>query len=151
MYGQNAIATWLETTPSHIRDGSADVAFAVRTLHNFARRGYFNEGVADIHTALKTGGHLVVVQHRANENFTGTSEEANQLGRFKQSDLVAKIEAFGFKLVASDEMNANAKDPQDVSVWELPPTLRNVDDNDGKFKNAGESDRMTLKFVKVGS
>lgn len=151
MYGKNAIASWLETSPSDVAAGSVDVAFAVRTLHNFARRGYFDTGVADIHAALKAGGHFVIVQHRASEDFAGDSAAANELGRFKQSDLVAKIEAAGFKLVASDEMNANAKDSENVSVWSLPPSLRGADKNDGKYKDTGESDRMTLKFVKVGS
>lgn len=151
MYGTNAIGGWLEASPSATKAGSVDVAFAIRTLHNFARRGYFETGIADIHTALKMGGHFIVVQHRASEDFAGDSAAANQLGRFKQSDLIAKIEAAGFKLAASDEMNANPQDPQDVSVWQLPPSLSNAEENGGKYKSTGESDRMTLKFVKLGS
>lgn len=151
MYGANAIGGWLETTPPAIKAGSVDVAFAIRTLHNFARRGYFESGIADIHAALKDGGNFIIVQHRASEDFAGDSAAANQLGRFKQSDLVAKIEAAGFKLVASDEMNANPQDPQDVSVWMLPPSLSDAEKNNGEYKNTGESDRMTLKFVKRGS
>ena len=92
-----------------------------------------------------------MVQHRASEAFEGNPGKTAVLGRWKQSALVTKIESVGFKLVASDEMNANPKDPQDVSVWMLPPTLRNADKNEGKYKQTGESDRMTLKFVKVDS
>lgn len=151
MYGANAIASWLETSPSAIKAGSVDVAFAIRTLHTFASSGYFETGIADIHTALKDGGHFIVVQHRANEDSTGDSSKTNELGRFKQSVLIAKIEAAGFKLVASDEMNANPQDPQDVSVWMLSPSLSDAEKNNGKYKNTGESDRMTLKFVKLRS
>ena len=151
LYGSNAIASWHETSPSPIANNSVDVALAIRTMHSFVRQGYLDPGLKDIYAALKIGGHFIVVQHRANENFDGNAEKTTELGRWKQSELVAKVESHGFKLVASDEMNANPKDPQDVSVWMLPPTLSAADKNDGKYKNTGESDRMTLKFVKLGS
>lgn len=151
LYGEKAIASWFETAPSAIEAASVDVAFAIRTIHNFASRGFLDTGLADLHAALKVGGHLVVVQHRANENSDKEVGELLDYGRFKQSDLIAKIEARGFKLVASDEMNANANDPQDISVWLLPPSLSGADKNNGKYRDVGESDRMTLKFIKLGT
>ena len=151
LYGSNAIASWHETSPSPIANNSVDIAFAIRTMHSFVRQGYLDPGLKDIHAALKVGGHFIIVQHRANENFDGNAEKTAEFGRWKQSELVAKVESHGFKLVANDEMNANPKDPQDVSVWMLPPTLSAADKNDGKYKNTGETDRMTLKFVKIGS
>jgi predicted methyltransferase len=33
-------------------------------------------------------------------------------------------------------------------VWALPPVLTNKDDDRAKYLAIGESDRMTLKFVK---
>jgi predicted methyltransferase len=60
------------------------------------------------------------------------------------------IEAAGFKLVAKSEINANPKDTADhvKGVWTLPPVLANGDLDREKYLAIGESDRMTLKFVK---
>lgn len=149
MYGGNAIASWLEAEPSAVKPGSVDVAIAVRTLHNFDRRGYLQSSLAYLHTVIKDGGHFVVVQHRSNEDFDGDHTKTTELGRWKQSEMIAAVEAQGFKFVASDEMNANDKDPQNISVWQLPPSNRMMEENGGKYKDIGESDRMTLKFVKV--
>jgi predicted methyltransferase len=50
-------------------------------------------------------------------------------------------------------MNANPKDSKDYpeGVWSLPPTLREGDKNKAQYEAIGESDRMTLKFVKVAA
>ena len=47
-------------------------------------------------------------------------------------------------------MNANPKDTKDYSkgVWTLPPTYALGDTDHAKYQAIGESDRMTLKFVK---
>ena len=44
----------------------------------------------------------------------------------------------------------NPKDLKDYAkgVWTLPPTLRLGDKNKAKYSNIGESDRMTLRFIK---
>lgn len=56
----------------------------------------------------------------------------------------------GFKLAAKSEINANAKDTKQhpKGVWTLPPSLRLGDEDRAKYLAIGESDRMTLKFVK---
>ena len=56
----------------------------------------------------------------------------------------------GFKLVAESEVNANPKDTADYpdGVWTLPPNYRLGDKDRAKYAAIGESDRMTLKFVK---
>ena len=57
----------------------------------------------------------------------------------------------GFRLAARSEINANPKDSTDHpgGVWNLLPNLRNVADADiEKMRAIGESDRMTLRFVK---
>jgi predicted methyltransferase len=54
-------------------------------------------------------------------------------------------------LDASSEINANPKDTADHpgGVWNLLPNLRNIADEDKVAIAAiGESDRMTLRFVK---
>mgnify|MGYP003345057513 CR=1 FL=1 len=53
-------------------------------------------------------------------------------------------------LIGSSEINANPKDDADHEggVWALPPTYTNKDKDRAKYQAIGESDRMTLKFVK---
>ena len=65
--------------------------------------------------------------------------------------MIQQVEAAGFKLVKRSEMNANPKDSKDYpeGVWSLPPTLREGATNRDKYLGIGESDRMTLKFVKL--
>ena len=59
----------------------------------------------------------------------------------------------GFKLAARSEVNANPKDTKDHprGVLTLSPTLRSGwlgGDDRERYLAIGESDRMTLKFVK---
>ena len=63
---------------------------------------------------------------------------------------IERAVAAGFKKDASSEMNANPKDTKDYAdgVWALPPTLRGGDKDKEKFLAIGESDRMTIRFVK---
>jgi predicted methyltransferase len=65
--------------------------------------------------------------------------------------VIDQIQAAGFKLVGKSEANANPKDTKDYAegVWSLPPTYREKDVNRERYKAIGESDRMTLKFVKT--
>ncbi len=70
------------------------------------------------------------------------------------------VEKAGFKLQAKSEVNANPKDTKDhpFGVWTLPPSRWTVAGGRGsdpnfdraKYDAIGESDRMTLKFVKAG-
>ena len=59
-------------------------------------------------------------------------------------------EAAGFELVARAEINANPRDTTDHrrGVWTLPPSLRLQDVDREKYLAIGESDRMTLKFIR---
>ena len=68
----------------------------------------------------------------------------------KVSTVRRLAEAAGFKLVGSSEINANPADTHDWpnGVWSLPPTLQGGDTDRARFLAVGESDRMTLKFVK---
>ena len=70
-------------------------------------------------------------------------------------------EAAGFEFEAASEVNANPADTADhpFGVWTLPPVSR-TEDGDGNapegfdaqtYLDIGESDRMTLKFVKPAS
>jgi predicted methyltransferase len=71
-------------------------------------------------------------------------------GYVKVSTVRRLAEAAGFQFVAASEINANPKDSADWpgGVWTLPPTLSEKDKDPEKYLAIGESDRMTLKFVK---
>lgn len=136
--------------------GKVDRVLMIRALHNLNRfeatAGTRTQALASIRGMLKDEGLVGVVQHRLPENAAAEGADGSR-GYLKQSDVIAMFEEAGFKLVASSEINANAKDrpgPDDV-VWRLPPSLRGSKDNPEQraaMQAIGESDRMTLLFEK---
>ena len=60
------------------------------------------------------------------------------------------VEKIGFKLKEKSEVNANSLDEKNYpkGVWTLPPRLAEGEQNKEKYLRIGESDRMTLKFIK---
>ncbi len=129
--------------------GSADMVLTFRNVHNWMGGGYAPAAFKAFYDALKPGGVLGVVEHRMPEGRELT-EEARKSGYVKTSDVVKLAEAAGFELAGSSEVNANPKDSADWpgGVWTLPPVLRYGDQDRAKYQAIGESDRMTLKFVK---
>ncbi|MBE0367766.1 class I SAM-dependent methyltransferase [Pseudoalteromonas aurantia] len=151
LYGTNAIGAFLPVTKgSAVEQGLLDVVFITRTMHNWQNQGRLDNGLKQARQLLKEGGTLAIVQHRENENYKGDRVSASKRGRWKQTDLVNVVESFGFKLVASSEINANPKDTKNYEkgVWTLPPSLALKEKDQKKYITIGESDRMTLKFVK---
>jgi predicted methyltransferase len=71
-------------------------------------------------------------------------------GYVHEAYVIKLVESAGFKLAAKSEINANPKDNANHKrgVWALPPTLANKDEGRAEYLAIGESDRMTLKFVK---
>jgi predicted methyltransferase len=126
-----------------------DVAYVVRTMHIWDEQGILLQGLESIHQALKPGGVLAVVQHRGTES-TSIGSTAGE-GYLDERYVVKVAKKAGFELVASSEINANALDTKDHprGVYALPPTLAMGKKDKGKYQAIGESDRMTLKFVKV--
>lgn len=128
--------------------GTADRVLTFRNVHNWLKGGYA-EGVFEaMFRALKPGGLLGVVEHRAKP---GTSLEMMKAsGYVTEAKVIELAEQAGFFLVAKSEINANPKDTSDhpKGVWTLPPTLRLDDVDREKYLAIGESDRMTLKFRK---
>ena len=130
--------------------GSADVVLTFRNVHNWMMGDKPFEAAAfkQMYAMLKPGGTLGVVEHRLPES----ADNARQLksGYVKTSTVRRLAEAAGFKLVAASEINANPRDTKDYAdgVWTLPPTLTLKDKDRAKYAAIGESDRMTLKFVK---
>lgn len=127
--------------------GSADMVITFRNVHNWSKHKLDGVVFKAFFAALKPGGVLGVVEHRAK---AGTSfEQQVKMGYMTEDYVIALAEKAGFKLVAKSEINANSRDTKDHpnGVWSLPPTLRGWLDQD-KFRAIGESDRMTLKFTK---
>ena len=71
-------------------------------------------------------------------------------GYVKESFLINFIEKIGFKFLEKSNINQNTKDTKDYKngVWTLPPRLVLGEKNKNKYLKIGESDRMTLKFIK---
>ena len=128
--------------------GSADLVLTFRNVHNWMKGDYAPRMFQAFHDTLKAGGILGVVEHRAPP---GTSLEAmKKSGYVTEAHVIALAEAAGFKLMEKSEINANPADTADhpAGVWTLPPSLRLGDQDRAKYLAIGESDRMTLKFVK---
>jgi predicted methyltransferase len=127
--------------------GSADLVLTFRNVHNWTKSRNDLATFKAFHAALKPGGILGVVEHRAKP---GTPlPEMIRTGYMTEAYVIELAEKAGFKLASKSEINANAKDTKDhpKGVWTLPPTLRLGDTDRDKYLAIGESDRMTLKFV----
>jgi predicted methyltransferase len=135
--------------PEFAPNGPVDMVLTFRNVHNWAKAGTAESMFSGFARALKPGGILGLVEHRAKP---GTSLDDQIRSGYMTVDYVVQMaEAAGFRLDASSEINANPKDTTDHpgGVWNLLPNLRNIADEDKEAISAiGESDRMTLRFVK---
>ena len=128
--------------------GSADMVVTFRNVHNWYIGGYAPTAFAGFYAALKPGGVLGVEEHRLPESMPDAMQKSS--GYMKQSMVVKLAQDAGFKLVGTSPVNANPRDTHDYpkGVWTLPPTYEEGDHDRAKYAAIGESDRMTLKFVK---
>ena len=130
--------------------GSADVVLTFRNIHNFVSAGDAASAqfFADCFRALKPGGVLGVVDHRLPENFDRAFEVSS--GYLKRSTIIALATAAGFILTGETEINANPRDEHihPKGVWTLPPNYALGDVDRALYKEIGESDRLTLRFMK---
>lgn len=150
-YGHIKLASYpAEDGEAVVPDGVADLVVTFRNVHNwrFGGADVAQERFNAMFAMLKPGGVLGVVEHRLPEDMPAKMEETS--GYMKKSSVIAFAEKAGFKLVGESEINANPKDTHDHpnGVWSLPPSFRGGDVDRDKFAAIGESDRMTLKFVK---
>ncbi len=136
--------------------GTADAVLLVRALHNAVRfasvRDFAGEMLSDAYTVLKPGGILGIVQHHARDDMSDEFADGNH-GYLKKDFVIALAENAGFEFVAESDINANPLDrpSEDDVVWRLPPSLGTSRDNPelrAELEAVGESNRMTLKFVK---
>jgi len=128
--------------------GSADMVLTFRNVHNWAKAGTVDAMFKAFHDALKSGGTLGVVEHRAKPDTS--FEQQIETGYMTEAYVVETAQKAGFRLANKSEINSNPKDTKDYpgGVWTLPPTLRYGDQDRDKYLAIGESDRMTLKFTK---
>lgn len=156
VYGKVGIVNWgAKSAP--LPANRYDFILTARSVHGWMRvPGMVEKAFGDFYGALKPGGILAVEQHRANP---GPQDPTAANGYVTEAFVIEQAEKAGFRLAGRSEINANPRDTKDhpFGVWTLPPSLRSSaeddDKEDPKFDHSkyiaiGESDRMTLRFVK---
>lgn len=128
--------------------GSANAVLTFRNVHNWMGSGSAQAVFDAAFKALKPGGVLGVEEHRLPASRPQDPKAGS--GYVHEATVIRFAEAAGFKLAGRSEVNANPKDGADhpEGVWTLPPTYALKDKDRAKYQAIGESDRMTLKFVK---
>ena len=126
---------------------SADLVLTFRNVHNWSSQQSDQAAFQAFFNALKPGGVLGVVEHRARPGIS--FEQMVKTGYMTEAYVIGLAEKAGFKLTDKSEINANPLDTTDHpnGVWTLPPMMRGRLDPE-KYNAIGESDRMTLKFRK---
>lgn len=146
LYDKAKIVGYDPKAPKFGPDNSADVVLTFRNVHNWRSANQAEGMFKGFYSVLKPGGVLGVVEHRAKADVPADDKS----GYVGQAQVIAMAEAAGFKLAGSSEINANPRDTKDHpnGVWTLSPVNNHDAADDAKYKAIGESDRMTLRFVK---
>jgi predicted methyltransferase len=131
-------------------DGSADRVVTFRNTHNWMKTDQATVVFKAMYNALKPGGILGVVEHRSKSNHLKPQDPKAESGYVSEDYVIALARNAGFEFLAKSDINANSKDTKDYpeGVWTLPPTLKLKDKDRKKYLSIGESDRMTIKFIK---
>ena len=157
LFGKVTILNW-GATSAPLPKNTFDFILTARSVHGWMRSpGRVEKNFNDFYQSLKPGGILAVEQHRANP---GSQDPQAKSGYVTEDFVIEQARKAGFELAGRSEINANPKDTKDYpfGVWTLPPALRSTAYGSGmdadpnfdhsKYIAIGESDRMTLKFVK---
>lgn len=155
-FGTSSVVDFGPQSGVAMPDQSADMVLVARAFHNWARaEGRTDRYMSEFFRVLKPGGYLVIEQHRAED---GTDVAASApTGYVPESYVIQAAERAGFVLEARSELNANPLDGRDhpFGVWTLPPVRRSSQDGReltpaerAQYDAIGESDRMTLRFVR---
>ncbi len=150
-YGRASLHWYDGKSPSLGTPASADAVLTFRNVHNWVAAGTADAYFQAFFAALKPGGTLGVVDHRAKP---GTDLDTMKKSGYLTEALVIELATrAGFVLDARSEVNANPADTADHpnGVWTLPPTNRHDAADAEKYRAIGESDRMTLRFRKPAS
>ena len=149
VYGKATVtALQFPNAMTPVPDGSVDMVLTFRNLHNWMSREAAESMVAAMFKALKPGGILGMVEHRASDQLP--QDPRAKSGYVREDYALALVKAAGFELVGKSEINANPKDTKDYpqGVWNLPPTYRDGDVDRARYAAIGESDRFTLRMRK---
>ncbi len=135
-----------EITPTSAE--SVDLALAFRNIHSWLRAGTAEQVFRTVAASLKPGGIFGIVQHRGAS--TLSPNEMKSSAYVSEDKVIRLAELAGLKLDSQSEINANSRDTKDhpSGVWTLPPTLAAGEKDRQKYIKIGESDRMTLRFIK---
>lgn len=128
--------------------GSANMVFTSRNLHDLVNAHAAKAFMAAAFEVLKPGGVLAVTDHRAWPSASGP-EVAKEYHRLTEDYALQLALDAGFQLAGVSQVNANPKDPLNISVFHLPPTLAgDTPEQKQKYTAIGESDVFVMKFVK---
>lgn len=147
-FGNARVAEFDRQAPVFGPPGSADRVLTFRNVHNWAMAGTAEAMFKGFFDVLKPGGVLGVVDHRATRG--DAFDAVKDSGYLPVEYVIDLATRAGFVLDAESEVNANPKDDHhhEKGVWTLPPTLTLGEQDRQKYLDIGESDRMTLRFVK---
>ena len=154
VYGDVRVVGFGEHSGPLAPPGTVDLVLASRETHNWVDGGFIRKAFADFRAALKPGGILAIEDHRA----PAGADPAKGDGYLPEAYVIEQAKLAGFVLAGRSQINANPKDTKDhpFGVWTLPPTRRtspfgkpaDPSFDRTRYDAIGESDRMTLKFVK---
>lgn len=145
-YGKAKMAGYDPKAPVFGAADSADLVLTFRNVHNWRASGQAEGMFKGFFAVLKPGGVLGVVEHRAKADVAADDKS----GYVGEAQVIALAEAAGFKLQEKSEINANPRDTKDYpnGVWTLPPSNNHEAVDSARYQAIGESDRMTLRFIK---
>ena len=128
--------------PKQVRLGaenSADMVLSFRNAHDWLMDSPETLAAVfkSVFDVLKPGGIFGFEEHRA-KPFATATESAPALHRIPEDYLIAVALKPGFRLAG----------PEDILVHRLPPDLAGPAAEHANMQAIGESDRMTLRFVK---
>ena len=130
-------------------DNSADMVLTFRNAHDWLNDSpqTLDAVFKAAYKVLKSGGVLGFTDHRARP-FADAVQSSKALHRIPEDYIIEMGLKNGFRLAGASQINSNPNDPEDINIHHLPPDLSGPDGEHAKMKAIGESDRMTLKFVK---
>jgi predicted methyltransferase len=153
VYGKVNLVNW-GANAAPLPANKFDFVMLTRGFHGWSRQGTVDKNLANLFQATKPGGVLAIEQHRAKAD----QDPSVFNGYIPEQTVIDAATKAGYKLDGKSEINANAKDTKDhpFGVWTLQPVRQSSADGKpvdpgfdrAKYDAIGESDRMTLRFVK---